>query len=106
MRTPRDPWTPAQRAAWAHLRAGGMRRYVWSWGVLRWGGFMFCFSMAVFQYAHFGAVFSTQGHWQLRVAVALLTWIFVGYGYGRSQWRRNEHIFQSLSDAHRPPFEA
>jgi hypothetical protein len=91
--SPSSDIDPEWLAAWERERAGGMRRFVWSHGVLRWGGFMFCFSLAVFQYAHFGAVLTTEGNWLMRISIALVTWIFVGYGYGRSQWRRNEQIY-------------
>ena len=60
---------------------------------------MFFFSMGVFNYTHFGQLFSSEGHWGMRIVVALLTWMFVGYGYGHSQWRRNEQIYQpQMSD--------
>ena len=94
MSKPSDDINPDWLIAWERERAGGMRRFIWSHGVLRWGGFMFCFSLAVFQYAHYGAPFSTAGNWLMRMVIALVTWIFVGYGYGRSQWRRNEQIYQ------------
>jgi hypothetical protein len=58
---------------------------------------MFFFSLAVFQYAHFGHPFSLEGNWLARLLIALPTWIFVGYGYGRSQWQRNEHHFAQRS---------
>jgi len=78
-----------------------MRHFIWSHGVLRWGGFMFFFSMAVFQYAHFGNVLSTEGNWPLRVLLGLATWVLVGYAYGRSQWRRNEQDYlEQKRDSH------
>jgi hypothetical protein len=70
-----------------------MRHFVWNHGVLRWGGFMFFFSLAVFQYSHFGSVFSTEGNWLFRAGLAAATWAFVGYLYGRSLWRRNEREY-------------
>ncbi|WP_221063385.1 hypothetical protein [Methylomagnum ishizawai] len=92
-RPARAAWTPARIAEWERLRAQGMCRFVWSYGVLRWGGFMFCFSMAVFQYSRFGSVFSAEGNWLLRVWLALATWTFVGYLHGRSLWFRNEREY-------------
>jgi len=86
-------WPSGRLAEWEKLRAGGMRHFVWSYGVLRWGGFMFCFSMAVFQYSHFGDVLSTEGNWPLRLGLTAMTWTFVGWLYGRSQWRRNEQEY-------------
>lgn len=56
---------------------------------------MFFFSTGVFNYAHFGQVISLEGNWGMRTLLGLLTWTFVGYGYGHSQWRRNEQIFRS-----------
>jgi hypothetical protein len=88
-RQPDDAW----RTEWEKLRQLGKTRFIWSYGVLRWGGFMFFFSLAVFQYAHFGHPFSLEGNWLARLLIALPTWIFVGYGYGRSQWQRNEARF-------------
>ena len=88
-RQPDDAW----RTEWEKLRQVGKTRFIWSYGVLRWGGFMFFFSLAVFQYAHFGHPFSLEGNWLARLLIALPTWIFVGYGYGRSQWQRNEARF-------------
>jgi hypothetical protein len=85
--------TERWRDEWAEKRAGGMRHFVWSHGVLRWGGFMCLLSLGAFQQAHFGHLFSREGHWGLRLLVALLTWAFVGYLYGCSQWRRNERRF-------------
>jgi hypothetical protein len=87
------PWPPARLAQWEKVRALGMRRFVWSYGVLRWGGFMCCFSLAVFQYSRFGSVWSAEGHWLLRVLLAAATWTFVGTLYGRSLWLRNEREY-------------
>lgn len=86
-------WPPERLDEWKNLRARGMRHFVWSYGVLRWGGFMFFFSMAVFQYSHFGSVLSTEGNWLFRALLAAITWTFVGWLYGRSQWRRNEREY-------------
>lgn len=86
---PSDRW-----AEWEAIRARGIRHFIWTHGVLRWGGFMLCFSLAVFQYAHYGQVLSTEGNWLMRWLLALATWTFVGYGYGRSRWRRNERDYQ------------
>lgn len=88
-RQPDDAW----RTEWEKLRQIGKTRFIWSYGVLRWGGFMFFFSLAVYQYAYFGHPFSLEGNWLARLLIALPTWIFVGYGYGRSQWQRNEARF-------------
>jgi hypothetical protein len=54
---------------------------------------MFCFSMAVYHYGLFSNPEAAQGNWWLRVALGLLTWIWVGYLYGRSCWNRNERAF-------------
>jgi hypothetical protein len=89
----RMQWPSQRLAEWEQLRRQGQRHFIWAYGVLRWGGFMFCFSMAVFQYSHFGHVFSGEGQWLMRVALGLLTWVFVGFLYGRSQWRRNEQEY-------------
>jgi hypothetical protein len=86
-------WPPERLAEWEKIRAQGMGHFVWSYGVLRWGGFMLFFSLAVFQYSHFGSVFSAEGHWLFRGVFAALTWTFVGWLYGRSQWRRNEREY-------------
>jgi hypothetical protein len=80
---------------WEKTRAQGQKRFVWGYGVLQWGGFMFCFSMAVFQYSHYGHVFSTEGNLPFRLVLALLVWIYVGRLYGMSQWRRNEQEYQA-----------
>ena len=88
-RQPDDAW----RAEWERLRQQGKTRFIWSYGVLRWGGFMFFFSLAVFQFAHFGHPFSLEGNGLMRLLIALPTWVFVGYCYGRSQWQRNERRF-------------
>ncbi|CAL1239680.1 hypothetical protein [Candidatus Methylocalor cossyra] len=86
-------WSPERLSEWERIRARGMRHFVWSHGVLRWGGFMFFFSLALFQHAHFGNVFSTEGHFLLRILLAGFTWTFVGWLYGRSQWYRNERDY-------------
>lgn len=88
-----QPWPPARLAEWRKVRALGMRRFVWSYGVLRWGGFMCCFSLGVFQYSRFGSLFSGEGAWLMRVSLAVATWIFVGYLHGRSLWFRNEREY-------------
>ena len=86
-------WSPERLAAWEKTRVRGMKYFVWSHGVLRWGGFMFFFSLVVFQYSHFGSVLSTEGNWLLRVLLAALTWVYVGRLYGRSLWLRNEREY-------------
>lgn len=84
-----------EAARWEAVRAYGKSRFIWTQGVLRWGGVMFAFSVGLFQHAHYGAVFSLEGRWEIRILVALVTWIFVGYGYGRSSWNRMEERYQT-----------
>lgn len=86
----RPAWTPERLRLWERTRALGKARFIWTHGVLRWGGFMFCFSFAVFQHAALGHVFSTAGNLPFRLILALLVWAYVGYLYGRSVWARNE----------------
>jgi hypothetical protein len=86
-------WTDDQLEQWAKTRAQGKQRFVWTHGVLQWGGFMFSFSFAVFQHRHFGDVFSTEGNLPFRLILALSVWIYVGYLYGRSRWLRNEQAY-------------
>jgi hypothetical protein len=85
----------AEAARWEKVRSLGKSRYIWTQGVLRWGGVMFAFSLGLFQHAHYGAVFSFEGRWDVRFLMALLTWIFVGHGYGRSSWNRMEERYQN-----------
>lgn len=85
----------AEALRWERVRADGKRRFVWTYGVLRWGGMMFAFSLGLFQHAHYGSIFSLEGRWDVRVVVALVTWIFVGYGYGRSSWNRMEDRYHT-----------
>ncbi len=84
-----DEW----RRQWEQTRELGRSRFIWTHGVLQWGGFMFCFSFALFQHSHYGKVFSTEGNLAFRLMLALLVWTFVGYLYGRSRWRRNEQEY-------------
>ena len=85
----------AEAVRWEKVRRRGKSHFIWSQGVLRWGGLMFAFSLGLFQHAHYGAVFSLEGRWDIRLLVALLTWVFVGYGYGRSSWNRMEERYQN-----------
>lgn len=82
--------------AWVSIRARGRRRYIWYHGVLRWGGFMFCFSLAIYQYRQFGSVISTEGHLWFRMAFGALVWTYVGYLYGRASWHQNEREFNAI----------
>jgi len=50
----------AQAERWESVRRQGRARYIWTHGVLRWGGVMFAFSLGLFQHAHYGAVFSLE----------------------------------------------
>jgi hypothetical protein len=86
-------WTDERLRRWEKTRAQGQRRFVWTRGVLQWGGFMFCFSMAVFQRSHYGDVFSTEGNLPFRLVLGLSVWMYVGYLYGRSQWRKSEQAY-------------
>ena len=86
---------------WARLRALGRSRFIWSYGVLRWGGFMCCFSLAVFQYRQFGSPWSLDGNAPFRVGLAAMVWAYVGYLYGRSVWNRNERDYAAHSTATR-----
>ena len=87
-------WSPERLKQWEKTRALGQRRFVWIHGVLQWGGFMFCFSMTVFQFSHYGHVFSAEGNLPFRLVLALLVWTYVGRLYGLSRWRRNEQEYQ------------
>lgn len=84
-----------EAARWEQIRSQGKARFVWTHGVVRWGGVMCVLSLGFFQHAHYGDIFSLEGRWDLRVLVALLTWIFVGHGYGRSTWNRMEERYQT-----------
>ncbi|MDD5034327.1 MAG: hypothetical protein PHE55_06175 [Methylococcaceae bacterium] len=86
---------PDRLAQWEKTRARGKSRFIWTHGILQWGGFMFFFSMAVFQHRHYGDVFSTEGNLPFRLILALLVWVFVGHLYGQSRWRRNEQEYQA-----------
>jgi hypothetical protein len=80
---------------WEEVRVLGKPRFIWTQGVLRWGGMMWAFSLGLFQHAHFGSVFSLEGAWEVRWVVATLTWVLVGYGYGRSLWHRTEERYHA-----------
>jgi hypothetical protein len=82
---------------WEHLRSLGRSRFIWSYGVLRWGGFMFCFSLALFQYRQFGNPWSLDGNAPLRLILGGAVWAYVGYLYGRSVWSRNEREYAARS---------
>lgn len=92
-------------ARWERLRIVGKRQFIWSHGVLRWGGFMMCFSLAVFQHARFGDVFSTEGQWWVRLILAAATWTWVGFLYGKSTWQRNEQAYREYQLATGAAFE-
>ncbi|QSA98446.1 hypothetical protein [Methylococcus sp. EFPC2] len=93
MKKTRAAWSAERLEQWRLIRASGESRYIWSHGVLRWGGFMFCFSMALHQYSRYGDLFSSEGNLPFRLIFGAAIWVFVGYLYGRSQWRRNEREF-------------
>ena len=93
----RDPWPKQRLHEWRKTRAGGKNRFIWTHGVLQWGGFMFCFSLGVFQHSHYGSLFSTEGNLPFRLGLALVVWVFVGYLYGQSRWRRNEQEYREDS---------
>ncbi|MDV3241616.1 MAG: hypothetical protein LOY00_07525 [Methylocaldum sp.] len=93
MKDTRKTWTPQRLAEWEQTRARGKRRFVWTHGVLQWGGFMFVFSTMVYQHQVFGDIFSTQGNLPFRLILGVLVWTFVGYLYGRSKWQRNEREY-------------
>jgi hypothetical protein len=90
----RESWTQERLEHWRKTRVGGKQRFIWTHGVVQWGGFMFFFSLGVFQHSHYGDVFSTEGNLPFRLILALLVWVFVGYLYGQSRWRRNEQEYQ------------
>ncbi|WP_156912700.1 hypothetical protein [Methylocaldum szegediense] len=89
-------WTPQRLAEWERTRARGKRHFIWTHGVLKWGGFMFVFSTVVFQHQVFGDIFSTQGNLPFRLLLGASVWTFVGYLYGRSRWARNEQEYAKL----------
>ena len=86
---------------WERARAMGRSRFIWSHGVLRWGGFMFFFSLAVFQYRQFGSPWSLEGNFLLRLLLGGSIWAYVGYLYGRSLWHRNERDYAARQRASR-----
>jgi hypothetical protein len=93
MRNTKKTWTPQRLAEWERTRARGKRHFIWTHGVLQWGGFMFVFSTVFFQHQVFGDVFSTRGNLPFRLVLGALVWTFVGYLYGRSKWQRNEQEY-------------
>jgi hypothetical protein len=89
----RQAWTPERLKQWEKTRALGRTRFIWTHGVLQWGGFMFFFSMAVFQHRHYGHLLSIEGNLPFRLSLALVVWAFVGYLYGKSRWESNEQQY-------------
>jgi len=89
----RPAWTAERVREWEKTRALGKRRFIWTHGVAQWGGFMFFFSLGVFQHSHYGHLLSTEGNLPFRVGLALLVWIYVGYLYGQSRWKKNEQDY-------------
>ncbi len=90
--------SPERLERWEKIRARGKSRFIWTHGVIQWGGFMFFFSFVLFQYRHYGDVFSTEGNLPFRIIFALLVWTFVGCLYGRSRWLRNEQEYLEQQD--------
>lgn len=86
-------WSPQRIKAWEHMRARGRRYYILGHGVLRWGGFMLCFSLSVYHYGRFGTIFSTEGYLWFRLLIGALIWTYVGYLYGRASWHQNEREY-------------
>lgn len=86
----REPWTRERLESWKKTREEGKNRFIWKHGILQWGGFMFFFSLGVFQHSHYGNILSTGDNLPFRLILALVVWIWVGYLYGQSRWRRNE----------------
>lgn len=91
--TRQTPPTDRHRQQWQETRSQGKQHFIWTHGVLQWGGFMFFFSMAVFQHRHYGQVLSTAGNPPFRLILGLLVWTLVGYLYGQSRWRQNEQKY-------------
>ena len=89
----RKLWNKERVARWRKTRERGRNRFIWIHGVLEWGGFMFFFTLGVFQHSHYGNIFSTDGNLSFRLVLALVVWVFVGYLYGQSRWRRNEQEY-------------
>lgn len=94
-----SPRLTERARAWATVRTQGRQRYIWGYGVLRWGGLMFCFSLAVYHYRQFGSVISSEGHLWFRLLLGALVWTCVGYLYGRSSWHRNERGYAERTNA-------
>ena len=86
-------WSAERLRRWEKTRSLGRRRFIWTHGVLQWGGFMFCFSFAVFQRSHYGEVFSAEGNLPFRLLLALAVWTYVGHLYGQSLWKKNERDY-------------
>ncbi len=86
-------------AAWERIRTLGRQRYIWQYGVLRWGGFMFCFSLAVYHYRQFGRLISSEGHLWFRLLLGAVVWAYVGYLYGRASWHQNERNYRARRSA-------
>lgn len=98
------PWSAERLKRWQTIRAKGREHYIWFHGVLLWGGFMFCFSLAMFQQRLYGHVLSTEGNLPFRIGLSLMVWIFVGYLYGKSRWQQNEWEYSQQPDNHRKDF--
>ena len=93
-------WSADRLRQWEKTRALGKNRFIWTHGVLQWGGFMFFFSFSIFQHRNFGHVLSTEGNLPFRLILALSVWIYVGYLYGRSRWRKNEQEYLAQTSPH------
>jgi hypothetical protein len=83
-----------QHRAWEKKRRQGKRRFVYYWGVLRWGGAMFVLTMITNV-----VVRHMKMDWRL-VASLLIACPFAGYIWARCIWHVNENRFHGTTKKH------
>lgn len=72
------------RAKWLNTRLRGKQRFIFTRGVLGWGGFMFIFMTVVHNY-----IDHENTDWSY-ILIAVLVWAVGGYSFGVWQWNWQE----------------
>jgi hypothetical protein len=83
---------PEQCERWKRVEARGRKHFIWTRGVLGWGGFMFVF-MTTIDFARRGTLHRDVADYVFYIVLNLLIWPLAGYVWGRWVWSSMEKRF-------------
>jgi hypothetical protein len=103
IRTLFGPMSPKRIERLEKLRTKGRKHYVFYWGILGWGMFVFLSTTFSYWYEKYGWHFPSRGDLYFATLVELPLWSLAGYRWGAFTWHYLIETVLPLETVRKPP---